>query len=58
MNDQIAYYVGVQIEEGSESKECRQGLSPEKIQLSVVGSVRVAVRSSSLIAGSSNSYTV
>ncbi|KAK4261178.1 hypothetical protein QN277_004215 [Acacia crassicarpa] len=54
----IAYFVGVQIEEGCENKQGRQGLSPDKIQLSVVGAVRIAVRGSSLIAGSSKSYTV
>ncbi|KAI9111729.1 hypothetical protein K1719_017419 [Acacia pycnantha] len=54
----IAYFVGVQIEEGSENKQGRQGLSPDKIQLSVVGAVRIAVRASSLTAGSSKSYAV
>ncbi|CAI0379473.1 unnamed protein product [Linum tenue] len=41
----IAYFVGVQIEEGSVD---RHGLSPEMRQLSVVGSIKVAVRSSSM----------
>ncbi|CAI0627702.1 unnamed protein product [Linum tenue] len=40
----IAYFVGVQIEEGSVD---RHGLSPEMRQLSVVGSIKVAVRISS-----------
>nr|AML78838.1 putative LOV domain-containing protein [Larrea tridentata] len=43
----IAYFVGVQIEEGCEN-ERRHGLSPEMRQLSVVGAVKVAVRSLSM----------
>nr|AML77802.1 putative LOV domain-containing protein [Euphorbia mesembryanthemifolia]AML78462.1 putative LOV domain-containing protein [Euphorbia mesembryanthemifolia] len=50
----IAYYVGVQIEEGSKSQD-RLGLSPEMRQRSCVGAVRVAVRTSSIGAGSSHS---
>ncbi|CAI0386756.1 unnamed protein product [Linum tenue] len=46
----IAYFVGVQIEEGSLD---RHGLSPEMRQLSVVGSIKVAVRSSSMSSSSS-----
>lgn len=51
---QIAYFVGVQIEEGCKRHD-RHGLSPEMRQLSVVGAVKVAVRSSSMCAGSSKS---
>ncbi|KAJ9172150.1 hypothetical protein P3X46_015426 [Hevea brasiliensis] len=50
----IAYYVGVQIEEGFQSQESH-GLNPEMRQLSCVGAVRVAVRSTSIGAGSSKS---
>ncbi|MED6110226.1 hypothetical protein PIB30_041030 [Stylosanthes scabra] len=50
----VAYYVGVQIEEEHKNED-RQGLSPEKRQLSVVGVVRVAVRSLSMHAGPSKS---
>lgn len=46
--------MGVQIEDDHKIKD-RQGLSPEKRQLSVVGVVKVAVRSLSMTAGSSNS---
>ncbi|XP_054809093.1 protein TWIN LOV 1 isoform X2 [Prosopis cineraria] len=52
----IAYFVGVQVEEGK-NNQGRHGLSPEKIQLSVVGAVKVAVRSSSMTAASSKSNT-
>nr|AML77752.1 putative LOV domain-containing protein [Linum perenne] len=48
----IAYFVGVQIEEGSED---RHGFSPQMRQLSVVGSVKVAVRSLSMCSTSSKS---
>ena len=50
----VAYYVGVQIEDECKNED-RQGLSPEKRQLSVVGVVKVAVRSLSMHAGSSKS---
>ncbi|KAK7307137.1 hypothetical protein VNO77_39943 [Canavalia gladiata] len=50
----VAYFVGVQIEDDNKN-ENRQCLSPEKRQLSVVGVVKVAVRSLSMNAGSSNS---
>lgn len=50
---QLAYFVGVQIEGGYNNKQERQGFSPDMRQLSVVGAVKVAVRSSSLTAGSS-----
>ncbi|XVF03400.1 hypothetical protein REPUB_Repub04eG0258000 [Reevesia pubescens] len=46
----IAYFVGVQIEEDCNNQD-RHGLSPEKRQLSVVGAVKVAVRSLSMGAG-------
>lgn len=50
----IAFYARVQIEEG-----CTNGrtdaLSPEMRQLSAVGAIKVAVRSSSMFAGSSKS---
>lgn len=49
---QIAYFVGVQMEEGCK-KQDGHGLSPEMRQLSVVGAVKVAVRSSSMSASSS-----
>jgi len=51
---QVAYFVGVQIEESNKNDD-RQCLSPEKRQLSVVGVVKVAVRSLSMSAGSSKS---
>ncbi|OMO90281.1 hypothetical protein CCACVL1_07424 [Corchorus capsularis] len=54
---QIAYYVGVQIEEDCKNQD-RHGLSPEMRQLSAVGAVKVAVRSLSMgasLAGSSKS---
>nr|AML77328.1 putative LOV domain-containing protein [Loropetalum chinense] len=50
----IAYFVEVQIEEGCKNQE-RQVLSPEMRQRSVVGAVRVAVRGSSMGAGTSKS---
>ncbi|KAK9276024.1 hypothetical protein L1049_005555 [Liquidambar formosana] len=50
----IAYFVGVQIEEGCRNQD-RQGLSPEMRQLSVVGAVKVAVRSLSMGASPSKS---
>nr|AML78717.1 putative LOV domain-containing protein [Elaeocarpus sylvestris] len=50
----IAYFVGVQIEEGSRNQD-RRGLSPEMRQLSTVGQVKVAVRSLSMSAGPSKS---
>ena len=51
---QIAYFVGVQIEEGCTNND-RHGLSPEMRQLSVVGAIKVAVRSLSMCAGPSRS---
>ncbi|CAN0925880.1 Protein TWIN LOV 1 [Linum grandiflorum] len=48
----IAYFVGVQIEENSED---RHGFSPEMRQLSVIGSIKVSVRSSSMCHASSKS---
>nr|AML76715.1 putative LOV domain-containing protein [Moringa oleifera] len=48
----IAYFVGVQIEEGCKNQD-RHGLSPEMRQLSVVGAVKVAVRSLTMGAGPS-----
>nr|AML78371.1 putative LOV domain-containing protein [Ailanthus altissimus] len=50
----IAYFAGVQIEEGCNNQD-RYGLSPEMRQLSAIGAIKVAVRSSSLGAGSSKS---
>ncbi|KAK8627787.1 hypothetical protein V6N13_135388 [Hibiscus sabdariffa] len=50
----IAYFVGVQIDEECKNTD-RHGLSPEMRQLSTVGAVKVAVRSSSMAAGSSKS---
>nr|AML78630.1 putative LOV domain-containing protein [Codariocalyx motorius] len=49
----VAYFVGVQIEDNK--NEDNQCLSLEKRQLSVVGVVKVAVRSLSMTAGSSKS---
>lgn len=49
---QVAFYVGVQIDEGS--KDDHRGLSPEMRQLGAVGAVKVAVRSSSMGVGSSS----
>ncbi|KAJ4831800.1 hypothetical protein Tsubulata_017011 [Turnera subulata] len=48
----IAYLVGVQNEELCKNQD-RQGRTPEMWQLSVVGAVKVAVRSSSMVACSS-----
>ncbi|KAF5443258.1 hypothetical protein F2P56_035831 [Juglans regia] len=50
----IAYFVGVQMEEGCKNQD-GHGLSPEKRQLSAVGAVRVAVRSLSMGADPSKS---
>ncbi|KAF3431407.1 hypothetical protein FNV43_RR26138 [Rhamnella rubrinervis] len=50
----IAYFVGVQMEEGNKKQE-GHGLSLEMRQLSAVGAVKVAVRSSSMAAGPSKS---
>ncbi|CAN6550589.1 unnamed protein product [Malus baccata var. baccata] len=50
----IAYFVGVQMEEGCKN-QVRHGLSPEMRQLSAVGAVRIAVRSLSMGAGPSKS---
>nr|AML79317.1 putative LOV domain-containing protein [Chelidonium majus] len=50
----IAFYVGVQIEEGCKNEGTR-GLSPEMRQLGTVGAIKVAVRSLSMGAGSSKS---
>lgn len=51
---QIAYYVGVQIDESCENHD-KHGLSPEMRQRSAVGAVKVAVRSLSMVAGTSES---
>nr|DAD34789.1 TPA_asm: hypothetical protein HUJ06_005429 [Nelumbo nucifera] len=48
----IAFYVGVQIEEGGKN-EGGKGLSPEMRQLGAVGAVKVAVRSLWMGAGTS-----
>ncbi|PON67492.1 Nitrogen fixation negative regulator NifL [Parasponia andersonii] len=50
----IAYFVGVHMEESCNDQGGR-GLSPEMRQLSTVGAVKIAVRSSSMGAGSSKS---
>ncbi|KAK0574101.1 hypothetical protein LWI29_018150 [Acer saccharum] len=50
----IAYFVSVQIDEGSKNQD-RHGLSPEMRQLSAVGTIKVAVRSLSMSAGTSKS---
>ncbi|EOY02066.1 PAS/LOV protein B isoform 1 [Theobroma cacao] len=50
----IAYFVGVQIEDDCKNRD-GHGLSPEMRQLSAVGAVKVAVRTSSISAGSSKS---
>nr|AML77979.1 putative LOV domain-containing protein [Ternstroemia gymnanthera] len=50
----IAYYVGVQMDESCKNYD-RHGLSPETRQRSVVGAVKVAVRSLSMGAGTSMS---
>ncbi|PQQ08671.1 protein TWIN LOV 1 [Prunus yedoensis var. nudiflora] len=50
----IAYFVGVQMEEGCKN-QVGHGLSPEMRQLSTVGAVRIAVRSLSMGAGPSKS---
>ncbi|CAB4295156.1 unnamed protein product [Prunus armeniaca] len=50
----IAYFVGVQMEEGCKN-QVGHGLSPEMRQRSAVGAVRIAVRSLSMGAGPSKS---
>nr|AML78002.1 putative LOV domain-containing protein [Viola canadensis] len=50
----IAYFVGVQMEEGCKSTEDRNGLSPAMRQLGAVGAVKVAVRSLSMAAACSS----
>ncbi|GLT36984.1 hypothetical protein SLA2020_113280 [Shorea laevis] len=50
----IAFFMGVQIEEGGKNQD-GHGLSPERRQLSAVGAVKVAVRGSSMGAGCSKS---
>ncbi|KAM2636120.1 hypothetical protein EV1_020793 [Malus domestica] len=50
----IAYFVGVQMEEGCKN-QVEHGLSPEMRQLSTVGAVRIAVRSLTMGAGASKS---
>lgn len=54
MGVQIAYFVGVQMEEACKNQD-GHGLSPEMRQLSAVGAVRIAVRSLSMGAGTSKS---
>ena len=54
INVQIAYFVGVQMEEKCK-RQGRHGLSPEIWQLSAVGAVKVAVRSLLMGASCSNS---
>jgi hypothetical protein len=51
---QIAYFVGVQMEEKCKSQD-RRGRSPEIRQLGAVGAVKVAVRSLSIGASCSRS---
>nr|AML79548.1 putative LOV domain-containing protein [Cyrilla racemiflora] len=48
----VAYFVGVQIDESRKNQE-EHGLSPQRRQLSVVGAVKVAVRSLSMGASTS-----
>nr|AML78419.1 putative LOV domain-containing protein [Hydrangea febrifuga] len=50
----VAYFVGIQIDESSRNDD-KHGLGPEMRQLSVVGAVKVAVRSFSMGAGTSKS---
>ncbi|RXH69874.1 hypothetical protein DVH24_007130 [Malus domestica] len=52
----IAYFVGVQMEEGCKN-QVEHGLSPEMRQLSTVGAVRIAVRSLTMGAGASKSIS-
>ncbi|GAU38707.1 hypothetical protein TSUD_396350 [Trifolium subterraneum] len=49
----VAYFVGVQIEDNYKNEDYRQCWRPDMKQLSVVGIVKVAVRSLSMSAGSS-----
>lgn len=51
---QVAYFVGVQIEDDYKNDDFRRCWRPDMKQLSVVGVVKVAVRSLSMSAGSSN----
>nr|AML76829.1 putative LOV domain-containing protein [Sinningia tuberosa] len=48
----VAYFVGIQIDDSCNNQETH-GLSPHRRQLSVVGAVKVAVRSSSMGASTS-----
>nr|AML77932.1 putative LOV domain-containing protein [Astragalus propinquus] len=50
----VAYFVGVQIEDDYKNED-RQCWSPDRRQLSVIGAIKVAVRSLSMSAGSSRS---
>ncbi|KAI5437608.1 protein TWIN LOV 1 isoform X1 [Lathyrus oleraceus] len=50
----VAYFVGVQIEDDYKNDDFRRCWRPDMKQLSVVGVVKVAVRSLSMSAGSSN----
>lgn len=49
----IAFFMGVQIDQGCKEEDSHVLLSPERRQLSAVGAVRVAVRSLSIGVGSS-----
>lgn len=51
---QVAYFVGVQIQHGNCSNDEQREVSPEMQHLSVVGAVKVAVRSSTMITSASN----
>ncbi|KAI5679086.1 hypothetical protein M9H77_10036 [Catharanthus roseus] len=50
----VAYFVGVQIQHGNCSNDEQREVSPEMQHLSVVGAVKVAVRSSTMITSASN----
>nr|AML78201.1 putative LOV domain-containing protein [Anisacanthus quadrifidus] len=50
----VAFFVGIQIEDDSESRQS-SGLSPQMCQLSVVGAVKVAVRGLSMLGGAASS---
>lgn len=51
---QVTYFVGVQMHSSCSGEEQR-GLRPEMEHLSVVGAVKVAVRSSSMLTSASTS---
>ncbi|KAK4479755.1 hypothetical protein RD792_015289 [Penstemon davidsonii] len=50
----VAYFVGIQVEDGCKNEEDKRALRPETRQLSVVGAVKVAVRGLSIRAAATS----